>query len=191
VAEAVDVEGFANVAQHEEALHFDLCAAGADGAGDVVQEAEVAGADVCDIWVAVDGAAIEALDVEGVAGHVEGVAGGFGLNPDFAVFADVAEGVGFGVDDGDLGADGNHAGVLHQEGKGFGIGVDGEDEAAAEGLRVEVQLDGFDAHVGPGGDHGVYDVGVYRVDGGAIKTALGEVYSHFLVWRGNLVPCNS
>ena len=49
MAEAVDVEGFAYVAKDEEALHFDLCAAGADGSGDVVQEAEVACADVRDL----------------------------------------------------------------------------------------------------------------------------------------------
>jgi len=119
------------------------------------------------------------------------VAGGFGLHPDFAVFADVAEGVGFGVHDGDLGADGDHSGVLDQEGKGVGIGINGEDEAAAEGLRVEVELDGFDAHVGAGGNHGVDDVGIYCVDGSAVESTLSEVYSHFLVWRGDLVRYNS
>jgi len=181
VAEAVDVEGFADVAQHEETLHFDLRPAGADGTSDVVQEAEVAGADVRDVWVAVDCAAVEALDVEGIARHVEGVAGGFRLDPDFAVLADVAEGIGFGVHDGDLGADGDHAGVLHLEGERFAVGVDGEDEAAAEGLRFEPELDGLDAHVGSGCDHWIDDVRVYCVDSGSVETALGEVNSHFLV----------
>src|SRR3954467_4680500 len=69
VAETVDLDGFTNATQNEQDLHIDLHTTRTDRPADVVEEADVSGADVADAWV-FDRMPIELIDVKDIPGSV-------------------------------------------------------------------------------------------------------------------------
>ena len=71
VGETVDLESFANCAEHEEDLHLDSLAVGSNGPGDVMEETKVAGSYVSYVWIAVYCPAAESFSIKRLFAQIE------------------------------------------------------------------------------------------------------------------------
>ena len=148
VAQAIDLERLTNAAEDKQHLHLNLLTPRADGPNDVMEKTEIACPYVRDVRVSVDGSTVEPLRVKSIFRSIKSLGAGFGLHPDFPVFADMAQSASLRVDDRNLSADRDHAGVLDEKSGRIRVRIDGVNEPSPQRSCVEPQFYGLDAHVG-------------------------------------------